>query len=476
MTSANFPTAAPHSITAQAARFAVDRSIHFPTDALQIAAISIHDWLAVTLAAIDEPVSRTVRAYVASEGGSPAATVIGLDQPLPARAAALANGTCSHALDYDDTHFAFVGHPTVAVLPAAVAIAEQMQRSGQDLLHAYLIGVETTCRLGGYFGRRHYNAGFHQTATSGAFGATAACARLLDLTEEQTSHAFGLAATRASGLKSQFGTMGKPYHAGMAASNGVEAAQLASLGFNSRPDAIECPDGFAATHCSEGTDPATIFAGLPAEFKFVDVQYKYHACCHGTHATIEALRAVKTEHQLTAADVRHVTVSINPQWLTVCCIPQPRTGLEAKFSLALVSAMILQGINTGALASFNDANCAAPALLALSSLVDIRADETLPDTAAHVRVDTHAGAEHCHYFDLSAPIPLGEKTTKLREKAAGLLGDRGANVLWEFTRHLNEIRATELSHELRACVAAIRRDQPQGVSPGPRASLARSLP
>lgn len=465
----------PQAITARVAQFAVDRSIRFPDDALQIAKLSIYDWLAVTLAALDEPVSKIVHAYVASEGGSPTSTVVGLSQPLPARAAAMANGTCSHALDYDDTHFAFVGHPTVAILPAVLAMAEQLQRSGHQLLEAYLIGVETACRLGGYYGRRHYNAGFHQTATSGAFGATAACARLLGLTEEQTRYALGLVATRASGLKSQFGTMGKPYHAGMAASNGVEAVTLASLGFKSRPDAIECPDGFAATHHSEGTDPASIFAGVQEKFNFVDVQYKYHACCHGTHATIEALRAAKNEYQLAAADVRRVTVAVNPQWQTVCCIPQPLTGLEAKFSLAFVSAMTLQGVNTGALDSFTSATCANAELLALLRLIDIRTDDSLPDTASHVRIETYSGAEYRQYFDLSTPISVGEKTTKLREKAAALLGEPAADRLWRFINGIGEIREGELSHELRSTLSAITPKQLRGALPDNRGPLTRSI-
>ncbi|MEN8198244.1 MAG: MmgE/PrpD family protein [Pseudomonadota bacterium] len=212
----------------------------FPASARAVARMSILDWSAVMLAGLDEPVSRMVRRMVGEEGGAPAATVFGLDGKRPARAAALANGAASHALDYDDTHFAYVGHPSVAVFPAALAIAEKTGASGADLLAAFLIGAETACRVGRFLGSSHYQHGFHQTATSGAFGATAACARLMVLSQEQTRHALGIAATRASGLKSQFGTMGKPFHAGMAAANGVEAARLASFGVISRPDGIEC--------------------------------------------------------------------------------------------------------------------------------------------------------------------------------------------------------------------------------------------
>lgn len=236
MTNSTSPTL---GITARAAAFAADQTLHFPAAALDIARLSVFDCLAVAIAGMHEPVSQAVRELVRSEGGAPQASAFGLAQRVPARAAALLNGASAHALDYDDTHFDFVGHPSAAVLPAVLAIAEKRQASGKALLEAFLVGVETTCRVGAWLGRPHYNAGFHQTATSGDFGATAAAARLLGLGADQAGHALGLAATRASGLKCQFGTMSKPFHAGMAASTGVEAATLAGLGFVARPDAIE---------------------------------------------------------------------------------------------------------------------------------------------------------------------------------------------------------------------------------------------
>lgn len=441
-------------MTARAAKFAVDRTDALPLDALQIAKLSVYDWMTVALAGVSEPVSGIVRSLVASEAGTPVATVIGLDQRVPARAAALANGASSHALDYDDTHFAYVGHPTVAVFPAALAVAEQRQSSGRDLLGAYLVGVETVCRIGAYFGRGHYHAGFHQTATAGAFGATAASARLLGLSEDETRHALGLVGTRASGLKSQFGTMGKPYHAGMAASNGVEAATLASLGFESCPDGIECAFGFAATHRADGGTVADAFGDLPGHFKFVDVQYKYHACCHGTHPALEALLAVKAKHAVAPADVARVTIAINPQWLPVCCIPEPRTGLEAKFSLSLIAAMALHGVNTGALASFSEASCQDGALRSLAQRVHIMGDDTLSDTASRVSVETTAGRSHSQVFDLGKPVDIATKTRKLRAKGAALTGDARAAQLWNFVETIEQIPAGALSQALLQALAS----------------------
>jgi 2-methylcitrate dehydratase PrpD len=208
-----------------------------PPTARAMARRSLFDWFAVALAGADQPLAGIVRSLVAGEGGKPAATVVGLAQKVPARAAALANGAISHALDYDDTHFAHVGHPSVATVPAALAIAEEIDASASAALDAFLLGAEASIRVGMVLGRPHYERGFHQTATAGAFGAALAAARMMQLSRAATRQALSLVATRASGLKSQFGSMGKPYNAGIAAANGVEAAALARLGF------VSCEDG-----------------------------------------------------------------------------------------------------------------------------------------------------------------------------------------------------------------------------------------
>ena len=158
--------------------------------------------------------------------------------------AALINGAVSHALDYDDTHFSHVGHLSVGIYPAALAAAEDVGATVSDLLAAFVIGAEAAIRIGTVLGAAHYNLGFHQTATAGAFGATVAAGRLYGLSSEQMRAAIGLCATRASGLKSQFGTMGKPYNAGIAASNGIECAQLARLDMTSCDDGLMGPQGF----------------------------------------------------------------------------------------------------------------------------------------------------------------------------------------------------------------------------------------
>jgi 2-methylcitrate dehydratase PrpD len=442
------------SATRRLAAFAVATdAADLPASARTFARLSLLDWSAVALAGIDEPVSGIVRELVARDGGAADATVLGLDARLPARAAALANGATSHALDYDDTHFGHIGHPSVAVLPAALAVAEREGASGTELVAAFLVGVETACRVGALLGPGHYRHGFHQTATSGSFGAAAACARLLGLDVDATRHALGLVTTRASGLKSQFGTMGKPFHAGMAAANGVEATDLAALGFVSRPDGLECAQGFAATHAGDPDAAYDALAGLGEAFLFEAVQYKLHACCHGTHAALEALAAIRREHAVAPDAVAAVTLTVNPTWLRVCDLPTPVTGLEAKFSYRLTAAMALAGVDTAALASFSDAACRDPGLVRLRDRVTVVADLALADTAARVVVALDDGRRLEAAHDLLAPRPPAELEAKLQAKAAGLVGDGTAEALHETVTALDRAPAAVLAEAL---VAAAR--------------------
>jgi 2-methylcitrate dehydratase PrpD len=212
--------------------------------ARQLAAFSLFDWPVCAQAGADQELSRIMRDFVREEGGKPVATIVGEGDKYPARAAALANGTISHALDYDDTHFAHIGHLSVGIYPAALAVGEETNASAIETRDAFLTGAEAACRIGMVLGRIHYQRGFHQTATAGAIGATVAAGRLYRLTTNQMRNALSLVATRASGLKSQFGTMGKPFNAGIAAANGVEAANFAKRGFVSCEDGIAGAQGF----------------------------------------------------------------------------------------------------------------------------------------------------------------------------------------------------------------------------------------
>ncbi|MBT2132020.1 MmgE/PrpD family protein [Aliiroseovarius lamellibrachiae] len=390
--------------------------------ALEMMRLSLLDWASVAIAGAGEPVAKITRTLGMSDGGTPAATVIGCATRLPMPTAALINGATSHALDYDDTHFAHIGHPSVAVIPAALAVAEAFDLSGEQTLQAALIGIEASIRVGIWLGRAHYQTGFHQTATAGAFGATVAAARLMGLDADQTAHALGLCSTRAAGLKSQFGTMGKPYHAGMAAQTGVEVARAAHAGFISSPHGLDGAQGFGPTHAGEGNIHA--FAGLGTMWKIQTISHKFHACCHGTHAMIEALSPL----MLSPEKLVRLQMETHPRWLSVCNKNAPRTGLEVKFSYAHVAAMVVAGQDTAALDSFTDEIATAPALMALAQKVEVVGNDALSETEARLVIDTTDGRKQAQ-FDLAAPMEIDTRRRKLRAKSRALLGAQ-ADRLW----------------------------------------------
>ena len=229
-----------------------------PEPARALARQCILDYLGVAIPGADDPLVRMLLDELTEAGGAPQARIIGHRARLPALSAALLNGAAAHALDYDDVNMAMPGHPSVAILPALLALAELNGAAGRDVITAFVAGYETACRIGSALQPGHYNLGFHSTGTVGAFGAAAACARLLRLQTMATACALGIAGTQAAGLKSQFGTMCKPFHAGKAAQNGLLAARLAARGFSSRADIIECVQGFALTHGPDFSPEAAV--------------------------------------------------------------------------------------------------------------------------------------------------------------------------------------------------------------------------
>ena len=393
-----------------------------------VTSLSILDWIAVGRAGIAEPVSRTLRDLVLGEGGVEQARLFG-GGAAPLRGAALVNGTVSHALDYDDTHFAHIGHPSVAVLPAALAASEWEDRILVDFLEAALVGMEVSIRVGLWLGRDHYQAGFHQTATAGAFGSAVAAGRILGFDTDRMRKVIGLTATRAAGLKAQFGTMGKPYNAGLAASAGIEAALLVAAGFDPNADALEGPFGFGATHKGK-SDSASALSGLGEEWLFESVSHKFHACCHGLHAALEAARDL----DIAEPEVAEIKIKTHPRWMSVCNQMSPTTGLGAKFSYRTVIAMQALGYDTALPSSFSDKVCADPRLRSLRDRVSVEADEALSETQAHLTLLRRDGARLDATHDLMTPLALSDREDRVRSKAGKLIGAQDADAIWSMLR------------------------------------------
>jgi 2-methylcitrate dehydratase PrpD len=312
------------------------------------------DWLACAIAGAREPLA-DILAEEFKGGASGAATVIARGARASAHDAALINGTLSHALDFDDVNRLMHGHPSVPVAAAVLSLGEALGATGRDVLAAFIAGYEVECRLGDMCGDEHYDNGFHATGTVGTFGATAGAAHLLKLDADRTAMALGIAASEASGLKINFGTMTKPLHVGKAAMNGIIAARLAARDFTARPDAIEAPQGFVATQVP-GFRPKPMRADPKAPMAVEENLFKFHAACYLTHSSIEAIRGLKRKHNIGIEDVSSVTLHIDKGALKVCDIREPKTGLEMKFSIRHLAGMALDGADTAALATYSEGN------------------------------------------------------------------------------------------------------------------------
>ena len=426
---------APPEITRALVRHA--RSITpdtIPADALEATRHCLLDFLGCALAGAREPLAEILVRDVAVPEASRQATLIGRTERATAQTAALGNGSAGHALDYDDTHGAMGGHPSVPVVPALLAVAEGRSATGRDFIAALTAGFELQARLGRVIGDGHYAAGFHTTGTVGTFGAAAACAHLLGLDEEQWLCAIGLAGTQAAGLKSGFGTMAKPLHAGRAASAGVLAATLAAGGFTANPAVVEATQGFAVTHA--GREPSTQPIDDAAGRWYVrETLFKYHAACYLTHASIESIARLRDAHAIPADKVESIEIEVNPGLFSVCHIPEPTTGLEGKFSLRATAALALLGRDTADPETFSDETMTDPLVVAVRDKVSVTADEGLRATESRVAITTPAGRVEAH-TDTGVPaddlaVQRGRLEAKFHRLAAPVLGEPGARALGE---------------------------------------------
>jgi 2-methylcitrate dehydratase PrpD len=392
-----------------------------PDDVRMLARQCVLDYVACALAGAQDELTGIVLAEMQEQGGTPTATVIGHSARLPALSAALVNGAASHALDFDDVNIAMTGHPSVVLLSALLALAEECGSSGSDVLTAFVAGYELQCRLGLLLAPGHYNTlGFHATGTLGSFGAAAACAHLLGLDAQRFATALGIAGTQAAGLKSMFGTMCKPLHAGKAAYHGLLAARLARRGFTSRADVVECPQGFARTH-SPDFNPAAALAEPPAGFHIRNNLFKYHAACYMTHAPIEAARKLREQHGLTPDAIAGIRLRLDETCDRICNIPAPQTGLEAKFSLRLTTAMALAGVDTGGLNSYSEATAADPTLIRLRDKVEFDFLNGTPNTVADLEIVLTDGRTLAASHDSGVPATdIPEQGRRVEEKFASL--------------------------------------------------------
>ncbi|HET9652227.1 MAG TPA: MmgE/PrpD family protein [Usitatibacter sp.] len=315
-----------------------------PPAVVHWAGVGILDTVGVTLAGcakVDEAARIVAQALAPSRGPS---LVFGSHRRVAPLDAALINGTAAHALDFDDCSNTMCGHPSVPVLPALFALADRDGACGRDFLTAYVAGVETECAIARGAGLAQYTHGWHPTSTLGVFGAAAASARLLGLDVEHTATALAIAASFASGIKANFGTMTKPLHVGHCARNGLFAALLAHEGLTANAEAFEHPQGYLELFNGEGRfDAAAMIEpwGAPFDLERPALAIKQYPCCASTHPAIDALLEIVREHGIGPAEVARIDAWIHERRLRHTNRPDPASALDAKFSVQYCLARAL---------------------------------------------------------------------------------------------------------------------------------------
>jgi 2-methylcitrate dehydratase PrpD len=453
-------------MTEAAARFVAElRFEDLPAEALRISRRCVLDGLAVMLAGSEQPGMAPLRSYLKGIGGAGEARLVGDGgMRLPAGSAGLWNGTAGHAMDWDDTQLAagpgrpygLLMHPTVPPLAAALAISELVAAErgdpvgGAEFVTAFNAGFELACKIAEAIQPDHYMRGFHTSGTIGTFGACAAAAKLLGLGASAVAQAIGIAASSASGIRANFGSMTKPLHVGRAAQNGVAAALLAREGFSANGEALDGKWGYLAV-AGPGGDAGPVRDGLgrPFTIERPGVSIKPYPSGVLTHPSMDAMRVLMQEQRLSPADIRSVTLHAGSNVLGPIRFRVARTELEGKFSFAfLLGAIILRG--RAGKAEFTDDFVSSPECQAMQQRIETRFDPEIEAMGwdkirSRIEVITADGRRLQRWADeryRGGPdnaLSDADLEGKFRDCASGLLDERRIGAVLELVWQLERV-------------------------------------
>jgi 2-methylcitrate dehydratase PrpD len=410
---------------------------------------AIVDCVGCILSGSVTPSVRPVLALITAEGGTPEAAVFGTSIRVSASAAALANGTAGHSLDYDDMSDLMLAHPSVALVPAIFALAEAQRATGREIICAYVAGFEAAAALAQRVNPSHYAEGWHATSTLGTIAAAVASAKLLGLDEPPMTAAIGIAASQAAGLRGNFGTDTKPLHAGLAARGGVTAARLAAAGMTANPRVLEGANGFFALYARGAPDVPAQAGDSTMEIIRSGMTLKPYACCGQAHTAIDAVLQLADEHASQLEDVIAVDCAVNRMSQNVLIHHEAKTPLEAKFCLEYCVAVALLDGECG-LAQFTENRVRAADAQEIMRRVTVSVDRNLPPTgltAATVTLrfkDGHAASRSVHRSKgtIDHPLSVDELRGKFATCARQVLARDQAQALLESLEQLAQLRDT----------------------------------
>ncbi len=346
---------------------------------------AVFNGIGTALGSSSDPAVLRLAAVLVPFSPGAAATVIGHGARQGAPVAAFLNAAAMNVFDFDDTHAGTIIHPTAPVLPVVLALAEARKVSGAELLHAFTLGVEATCRIGNAISPGHYDRGWHITSTCGIFGAALAAAKLLDLNEDEIVWALGNASAQASGLVETLGFMAKSTGVGNAARGGLLSALLAKGGVEGPPQPLEGPRGFLKV-CSDAPRPEAAERGLGTDWEILRDMFKPYPCGVVLNPVIDACLSARSQKDFSIERIAGIVVRGCPLLKARTDRPDAATGREAQVSAQhAVAVSLLRG--TAGAADFSDAAVKDTAVRALRALVrPLEVDAGMPVEAAHLSV------------------------------------------------------------------------------------------
>jgi 2-methylcitrate dehydratase PrpD len=359
-------------------------------------------------------------------------SILGRNEKADLLWATLINGTSSHVFDFDDAHLVTLNHPSSAVAPACFALAEKLNVSGKQVLRAFVLGMEADLRIGNAISPSHYDSGWHITATTGVFGSAIAAGILLDLNEEQMIYALGIAGTQAFGLLEMLGTMTKLFHPGKAAQNGLWAALLAKRGFESSKQILEAKKGFANVLAPKH-NLELVNINWGSQWEILNNAFKPYACGIVLHPIIDACIALG--QQIDPAQVKEIELIVNKYVMILTGKPEPKTGLEGKYSVHHVAALAFYDGDAAA-EQFTDAKVFDPKILEFKDKIKPIVDESMKEDEVVVKLTTIDGQVIEYKVDhaigsIDNPMTDEHLCRKFKKLTTSIIGDDNTNAIIE---------------------------------------------